>query len=351
VIPTVEREAVKEEIDSIKKTFDEDLSRVSSTRELEEVKIKFLGRKGPVQQLMKNLKHATNEERPLIGKSINELKESLQNQIDKLDAELILKEENQRLEEESIDVTLPGRKRFAGRKHIITQALDEMLDILIGMGFTVEYGPDIDTDYYNFEALNFPADHPARDMQDTFYISPDVLLRTHTSNIQARVMESQKPPIRIIAPGIAYRNEAVSARSHVFFHQVEGFYVDEKVTFADLIATMEEFISKLFHKQIEMRFRPSYFPFVEPGMEVDIHCLSCDGQGCHICKQTGWLEVAGAGMIHPEVLKNGGIDPEKYSGYAWGMGVERLIMLKYGVDDIRLFTENDMRFLNQFPAV
>lgn len=226
-----------------------------------------------------------------------------------------------------------------------------MIDILAGMGFSVQYGPDIDTDYYNFEALNFPPDHPARDMQDTFYISKDVLLRTHTSNIQARVMEANTPPIRIIAPGKAFRNESITARSHVFFHQVEALYIDKNVTFADLLATMNEFLVKMFRHKVVTRFRPSYFPFVEPGMEVDVNCLSCQGSGCHICKHSGWLEVAGAGVVHPEVLKNGGIDPDVYSGYAWGMGVERLAMLINGVTDIRMFTENDMRFLSQFPSI
>jgi phenylalanyl-tRNA synthetase alpha chain len=248
-------------------------------------------------------------------------------------------------------VTLPGRRRFPGRKHVVTQVLDEMIDIMRGMGFSVQYGPDIDTDYYNFEALNFPPDHPARDMQDTFYVAPNVLLRTHTSNIQTRVMETQKPPIRIIAPGKAYRNETITARSHVFFHQVEALYIDRDVTFADLLATMKEFLVKVFHESLEVRFRPSYFPFVEPGMEVDVRCLSCRGAGCGLCKNSGWLEVAGAGMVHPEVLKNGDIDPEVYTGFAWGMGVERLVLLKYGVNDIRMFTENDMRFLRQFCSV
>lgn len=226
-----------------------------------------------------------------------------------------------------------------------------MIEILVGMGFSVQYGPDIDSDYYNFEALNFAADHPARDMQDTFYISDNILLRTHTSNTQVRVMENNAPPIRIIAPGKAYRNETITARSHVFFHQVEGFYIDKGVTFADLFATLDEFYKKFFEADVKTRIRPSYFPFVEPGMEIDISCISCGGTGCNLCKYTGWLEVAGAGMIHPEVLKNGNIDPEVYSGYAWGMGVARLAMLKHGINDIRQFYDNDLRFLEQFTAL
>lgn len=338
------------QIDEISEQFKEDLALIKTTTELDTIKVKYLGRKGPVQELMKNLRHASSEERPQFGKMINDLKNDVENSIETYASLLISKEETDRLVNEEIDVTLPGRGRYPGRKHIITQVFDEMIDILIGMGFSVEYGPDIDTDYYNFEALNFPPDHPARDMQDTFYISADYLLRTHTSNTQVRVMEKVEPPIRVIAPGKAYRNENISARSHVFFHQLEGFYIDKNVTFSDLISTLDEFVKKFFNKDVKTRFRPSYFPFVEPGMEVDIWCLKCGGKGCPICKYTGWLEVLGAGMIHPEVLKNGGIDPEEYTGYAWGMGLERLIMLKYGIDDIRRFTENDLRFLKQFPS-
>jgi phenylalanyl-tRNA synthetase alpha chain len=340
-----------QQIEKIQKEFSIEIEKIKNSSELETIKVKFLGKKGPVQQLLKDLKNTSQEERPYFGKCINDLRVNLEERTSKIEAAFVLKEENERLIAEKIDETLPGRNRYIGRKHIITQALDEILDILIGMGFSVEYGPEVDTDYYNFEALNFPADHPARDMQDTFYISSDVLLRTHTSNIQARVMESYKPPIRIVAPGKAYRNESISARSHVFFHQFEGFYIDKNVTFADLISTLEEFYQKLFKRPIEVRFRPSYFPFVEPGMEVDIRCEACNGNGCNLCKHTGWLEVAGAGMIHPEVLRNGGIDPEEYSGFAWGGGVERLVLLKYGVNDIRMFTENDLRFLDQFSAV
>lgn len=338
------------EIDTIRNEFKNDLGLVRTTSDLEGVKVKYLGRKGPVQGLMKGLRQSTEEERPLFGKAINDLKVELESSIETYGALLSQKEEEESLAREMIDVTLPGRKRFPGRKHIIAQVLDQMIDILVGMGFSVEYGPDIESDYYNFEALNFPHDHPARDMQDTFYLSTDYLLRTHTTNVQIRVMEKSEPPIRVIAPGKAYRNENVSARSHVFFHQIDGFYIDKGVTFRDLFYTLGQFVVRFFEREVETRFRPSYFPFVEPGMELDIHCLSCEGKGCAICKHTGWLEVLGAGMIHPDVLKNGGIDPEEYTGYAWGMGLERLIMLKYGIDDIRRFTENDLRFLRQFSG-
>lgn len=339
---------LQQSIDEIQQQFTQEIESLKSTTDLENIKVKFLGKKGSLQNLMKTLKDVTAEERPLVGKQINDLKEFITSRCDQLKERLIGQEENQQLAEEALDITLPGRKRFIGRKHPLTQAMDDIIHILMGMGFSVQYGPDIDTDYYNFEALNFPPEHPARDMQDTFYVSSNVLLRTHTSNIQARVMESNKPPIRIIAPGKVYRNETITARSHVFFHQIEAVYIDKNVSFADLMGTMNEFLKKLFKRDIETRFRPSYFPFVEPGMEVDVKCLICEGKGCNMCKQSGWLEIAGAGMIHPEVLRSGEIDPEQYSGFAWGMGLERLVIILHGVSDIRLFTENDLRFLSQF---
>lgn len=338
-------------LQDLHKQFDHDINQVKSSQELEQLKVKYLGRKGPVQQLMQSLRDVSPDERPAVGKQINDIKELMTSRVSQLEGDLVAKEENRQLAEESIDITLPGRSRYKGRKHPLSQALEQIVNILIGMGFSVQYGPDIDTDYYNFEALNFPPEHPARDMQDTFYISPGVLLRTHTSNIQARVMETHKPPIRIIAPGRAYRNEAISARSHVFFHQVEAIYIDKGVSFTDLMATMDEFLGKLFKREIETRYRPSYFPFVEPGMEVDVRCLACNGIGCPMCKHTGWLEIAGAGMVHPEVLSNCGIDSEEYTGFAWGMGLERLVIILRGVQDIRHFTENDLRFLSQFNAI
>lgn len=341
---------MQNQIQILQKNFDSELQAADTLASLENLKVKYLGKKGPIQDLMKGLREVSPEERPAAGKLINDLKESLEKQIAAFQEHFLNKEEGVRLSQETIDVTIPGRNRYPGRKHIITQVLDEMIDIMVGMGFSVQYGPDIDSDYYNFEALNFPPDHPARDMQDTFYIAPNILLRTQTSNIQARVMEANQPPIRIISPGKVYRNETITARSHVFFQQVEAMYIDTDVTFADLQATFNEFLTKVFKTEVETRFRPSYFPFVEPGMEIDLRCLTCQGTGCPLCKHTGWLEIAGAGMVHPEVLKNGNIDPEKYSGYAWGLGVERLILLKHGVNDIRMFSENDMRFLRQFPG-
>jgi phenylalanyl-tRNA synthetase alpha chain len=339
---------LQNKIQSIKERFQSDLALVRSTREANQLKVVYLGKKGSIQELMVSLKNCTPEERPLMGKAINDLKEELTRLCDQAIESFLSSELQQRIEGEMLDITLPGRRHFLGKKHPIYLLRDEIIAILVSMGFSVQYGPDMDSDYYNYEGLNFPPDHPARDMQDTFYLTKDLLLRSHTSNTQVRIMESCSPPIRVIAPGTVYRNETISARSHVFFHQIEGFYIDKHVTFSDLFSTMEEFLSKVFQKQIVTRFRPSYFPFVEPGVEVDIQCSSCSGAGCRLCKHTGWLEIAGAGMIHPEVLKNGGIDPEVYSGYAWGMGVERLAMLLYGVKDIRAFTENDLRFLEQF---
>ncbi len=337
-----------EKIGDLREQFKQELSHVKDTKEIEQLKIRFLGKKGILQDLMNALRETPAQERPTLGKQINDLKTELTDLCEKAQTSFHLAEIAHRIADEKIDVTLPGRKHFLGRKHPLTLVLDEVIEIFSSMGFSVQYGPEIDSDWYNYEGLNFPPDHPAREMQDTFYIDTDKLLRSHTSNTQLRVMEKTPPPIRIIAPGTVYRNENISARSHVFFHQVEGLYVDKNVSFADLFATMEEFWKKLLGKKVETRFRPSYFPFVEPGLEIDISCTKCEGKGCRLCKDSGWLEVAGAGMVHPEVLKNGGIDPEIYSGYAWGMGIERLALLRYNIPDIRLFAENDLRFLSQF---
>ncbi len=342
---------MQQSIEELREQFLQQLAQVNTSQDLESVKVKFLGKKGPLQQLMQVLRDVPTDQRPLVGKQINDLKEWMTSQYEQLEVKLIAREEEQQLAHETIDITLPGRSRYLGHQHPLTHAMNQIIEILSSLGFSVQYGPDIDTDYYNFEVLNFPPDHPARDMQDTFYIAPGFLLRTHTSNIQARVMEVNKPPIRIIAPGKVYRNETITARSHVFFHQIEAVYIDQNVSFADLFATLDDFLNKLFNQQIPTRYRPSYFPFVEPGVEVDIRCLVCEGKGCSLCKHSGWVEVAGAGMIHPEVLRNGGIDSEEYTGFAWGMGVERLVMMLRGIQDIRLFTENDVRFLNQFTAL
>jgi phenylalanyl-tRNA synthetase alpha chain len=340
---------LSEQMGQLRKSFLDELANVSSLKELESLKVRYLGKKGPIQSLMGELKGCPVEEKPLFGKRVNDLKEELLLLCEKEHSTIEKKELSALFEREWVDPTLPGRQLFSGKAHLLTQMLDRVLQILAGMGFSIRLGPDVDTDHYNFEGLNFPPDHPARDMQDTFYLHNGCLLRTHTSNIQIHAMEEFKPPLRIVAPGRAFRNEDISARSHVFFHQVEAFYIDKHVTFADLLSTLDEFVKKLLGSATKTRFRPSYFPFVEPGMEVDISCTACAGKGCRICKHTGWLEILGSGMIHPNVLKKGKIDPEVYSGYAWGMGIERLAILQFDVPDIRLFTENDLRFLIQFP--
>lgn len=340
--------SLQELIGALRMSFVQELSTTISVKDLDALKTKYLGKKGSVQSLMTELKSCSSDERPHMGKLINDLKVELTSHCENSLIRLQNEETESRLAQETIDPTLPGFKQNLGRIHPIQQMMDKIIDILIGMGFSVQSGPDVDTEYYNFEGLNFAPDHPARDMQDTFYLENDLLLRTHTSNVQVHTMEKYKPPIRVIAPGRCFRNEDISARSHVFFHQIEGFYIDRDVTFADLLSTMEEFLSKLLGEKVTTRFRPSYFPFVEPGVEVDVRCTACKGSGCRICKHTGWLEILGAGMIHPNVLKKGNIDPEEFSGFAWGMGIERLVILQTGIPDIRLFTQNDIRFLSQF---
>ncbi len=339
---------MEERVAELRQQFQNDLKNIKDSKGIEELRVKYLGKKGPMQQLMVELRNVAPDERPRLGQKINELKSEFSLLCEQAMQSFSQNEIAKRLDEEKIDISLPGRRAFIGREHPIQSMLDEMIGIFSEMGFSVQYGPEIDSDYYNFEGLNFPKDHPARDMQDTFYVAPDLLLRTQATNVQLRVMETHRPPIRIIAPGTVYRNENVSARSHVFFHQIDGLYIDRDVSFSDLFATMNQFCNKLFNRIVETRFRPSFFPFVEPGLELDLKCTSCEGSGCRLCKQTGWLEILGAGMVHPAVLKNGGIDPEHYSGFAWGLGVERLALLLYGIPDIRLFSENDMRFLRQF---
>ena len=340
---------MEEKILELKKIFEGELSKVKVAKDLEQLRVQFLGKKGPISALMQDLKSVDTSDRPLFGKRINDLKILMQDQIESSNQKLYSKELKDRLKEEEIDVFLPGKVSSLGRAHPISQMLQKKIDILIGMGFSVYYSPEIESDYYNYGGLHYPEDHPARDMQDTYYLDKETLLRSHTTAFQQRVMESHKPPIRMICPGKCYRNETISSRSHVIFHQVDVLYIDKGVTMADLLATQEEFYSKLFDEKVEIRVRGSYFPFVEPGMEIDVRCTICKGKGCRLCKDTGWLEVNGAGMVHPEVLKAGGLDPEEYSGFAWGGGVERLCLLMHGINDIRLFMENDMRFLEQFP--
>jgi len=317
-------------------------------RALDAVRVKYLGRKGIITELLKQIATIPPKERRDFGRQVNELKQQAADAIGSRKAELEAAEAEAKVSQEAVDVTLPGRRPTIGRRHIITQTLDEIIGILKGMGFAVAYGPDLETDYYNYEALNFPPDHPARDMQDTFWIDDTHLLRTHTSPVQIRVMEQTQPPVRVIMPGRCFRNESINVRSHVMFHQIEGLYVDEGVTFGDLKGTLYAFLQTWLGADVELRFRPSYFPFTEPSAEVDVTCILCKGSGCRVCKHTGWLELLGAGMVDPALYSYVGYDPERYTGYAWGLGIERLVMMKYGIEDIRLFFQNDLRFLEQF---
>lgn len=312
-----------------------------------EFKNRYLGRKGELASLTKELGSIVPEERPAVGELINNIRGKIDEQLNLLLSGFLNAEREQKLRAEKVDVTLPGRCLPLGKKHPITQVMDEVIGIFSGMGFAVAEGPEIETDYYNFEALNIPKNHPARDMQDTFYISDDVLLRTHTSPVQIRVMKAQKPPLRVIAPGKVYRRDSDITHTPMF-HQVEGFMVDETATFGDLKGVLSAFLHSLFREDLAIRFRPSFFPFTEPSAEVDIRCVICNGKGCRVCKGSGWLEVLGAGMIHPMVFKAVGYDAEKFTGFAFGLGIERIAMLKFGIDDIRLFFENDVRFLRQF---
>ncbi|MFN3134436.1 MAG: phenylalanine--tRNA ligase subunit alpha [Candidatus Kryptonium sp.] len=333
------------QIEEVKKKFLEEIESVKDEKHLEEFRVKYLGRRGIIQTLFDKLKEVPREERPAIGKLLNDLKELAQAKFEEQKRKI---ESSKRKVKELVDLTIPGRFKYTGRKHPLTQTLEEIKKIFVAMGFEIASGPEIEDDYHNFEALNIPPEHPARDMQDTFFIKENIILRTHTSPVQIRVMESKQPPVRIIAPGRVYRNEAISARSYCLFHQVEGLYVDEGVSFAELKGTLLSFAKQMFGSSVKLRFRPSFFPFTEPSAEVDVSCFICGGKGCRVCKYGGWLEILGCGMVDPNVFKFVGYDSEKYTGYAFGMGVERIAMLKYGIDDIRLFYENDFRFLEQF---
>lgn len=321
-----------------------EIASVTTERQLEEFRIKFLARKGLVASLFDELKSVPVTEKPALGKQLNELRGRAQALFDEKAVSL----KSQPAESATLDLTLPGRRKFRGTKHPLMQTLDEITSIFVGMGFGIADGPEIEDDWHNFGALNFPPDHPARDMQDTFFVDKDILLRTHTSPVQIRIMENNQPPIRTIMPGRVFRNEAVSSRSLCNFYQVEGLAVDKGITFSELKGTLLSFARQFYGKDIKYRFRPSYFPFTEPSAEMDITCFICKGKGCRLCKHSGWLEILGCGMVDPAVFTSVGYDPEKYTGYAFGMGIERTAALLYGVDDIRLFYENDVRFLKQF---
>jgi phenylalanyl-tRNA synthetase alpha chain len=318
-------------------------------QDVEEFRLKFTSRKGALSELFEELKKVPVEEKKRVGKILNELKQAAESKL----AELQEMMDNASSAAPDIDLTLPVIPNKTGNLHPLTLTRNRIIEIFERLGFNVSDGPEIEDDWHNFTALNFPENHPAREMQDTFFIekNPDILLRTHTSNVQIRLMKKQKPPIRAIMPGRVFRNEAISARAHCFFHQIEGLYVDRNVGFADLKQTLYHFAKEMYGKDIKIRFRPSFFPFTEPSAEIDISCLICKGSGCNVCKHTGWVEIAGSGMVHPNVLRNCGIDPEEFTGFAFGMGIERVTMLRYQVNDLRLYSENDIRFLRQFQTV
>lgn len=342
-------ERVKELVSEIEQ------ANVTSKEQLEAFRLKYISKKGAVTELFDNLKNIPQEDRRAVGQELNSLKNLAQTRFQ--DFQTALESAADSNPEMLIDLTLPVKPNLQGSLHPLTIVRRRIIEIFERMGFNVSYGPEIEKDWYNFSALNFADNHPAREMQDTFFISKsagdvkdDVLLRTHTSNVQVRLMERQKPPIRSIMPGRVFRNEAISARAHCVFHQVEGLYVDKNVSFKDLKDTLYHFAKEMFGKDSRIRLRPSYFPFTEPSAEIDVSCFICKGKGCNVCKYTGWVEIAGSGMVDPNVLENCGIDSEEYTGFAFGMGIERITMLRYGINDLRLFTENDVRFLRQFEG-
>lgn len=339
---------MKNQLESIRQAAKAALEHVSLIQDLEQLRIQYLGKKGELTAILKQMGKLSPEERPLVGQMANETRAYIEGAIESKKAQLAQKKQQEQLKAEKIDVTLPGNKITLGAKHPLSIVLDEIKEIFVGMGFEIVEGPEVEYDYYNFEALNIPKDHPARDTQDTFYINDNILLRTQTSSVQVRVMEKQKPPIRVISPGRVYRSDAVDATHSPLFHQIEGLVVDKGITFADLKGTLEIFVRRLYGEDSVVRFRPHHFPFTEPSAEVDVQCFSCHGEGCRLCKGEGWIEILGCGMVHPKVLANCGIDPEVYSGFALGLGLERVAMRRYGIDDMRLFFENDVRFLKQF---
>lgn len=335
---------IQEMTEAVKKKLGE----IKTLQELQDLKVKYLGKKGEVTSMLKGLGGMAPEERPIFGQKVNKLREELENLIERHETQVKEKMLEQRLQKEKIDVTMPGKNIELGSIHPITQVIQEVEEIFLGMGYSIADGPEVETAIYNFDKLNTPADHPARDLQDTFYITEDVILRTQTSPVQARVMENQKPPIKIICPGAVYRSDTLDATHSPVFHQIEGLVVDKNITMSDLKGTLEMFAKNCLGANTKVRFRPHHFPFTEPSAEADVSCFVCGGKGCRVCKQEGWIELLGCGMVHPKVLENCGIDPNEYSGFAFGFGVERIAMAKFGIDDLRLLYENDVRFLKQF---
>lgn len=339
---------MKEKIEEIRKSAKEKLVEIQNLQELQDLKVKYLGKKGELTSILKGLGSLSAEERPKVGSMVNELRDEIEKSVQEVESSIKAKLLEQKLEKEKIDVTMPSKNVNLGTKHPITQIIDEVKEIFLGMGYSIADGPEVETTHYNFDQLNTPADHPARDLQDTFYITEDVILRTQTSPVQARVMENQKPPIKIICPGAVYRSDTLDATHSPVFHQIEGLVVDKNIKMSDLKGTLEMFAKNCLGPNTKIRFRPHHFPFTEPSAEADVSCFVCGGKGCRVCKGEGWIELLGCGMVHPNVLKNCGIDPEEYSGFAFGFGVERIAMAKFGIDDLRLLYENDARFLKQF---
>lgn len=339
---------MKEKLEAIKESALKELKEAASKVDLENIRVKYLGKKGELTQILRGMGALTAEERPIVGKVANEVREALENFIEDASSNIKTKEKELRLKKEVIDISMPGNKKVLGKRHPLAQTLETMQDIFLSMGFSIVEGPEVELDYYNFEALNIPKNHPARGEQDTFYINDNIVLRTQTSPLQIRTMEKQKPPIKVIAPGKVYRSDAVDASHSPIFYQMEGLVIDKGITFADLKGTLDLFARKMFGENLKTKFRPHHFPFTEPSAEMDATCFVCEGEGCKLCKGSGWIEILGCGMVHPQVLRNCGIDPEVYSGFAFGFGIDRMVMLNYGIDDIRQLYESDVRFLNQF---
>ena len=337
--------------DKLNKIVSEALSQIDGSEHLEklnELKVAYLGKKGELTQVLKSMKDVAAEDRPKVGQMVNEARTSIEEKIEKKKKDFEKKVLEEKIKKETIDVTLPGKAPVIGHKHPNQIALEDVEDIFVGMGYQVVEGPEVEYDYYNFEALNIPANHPAKDEQDTFYITSDIVLRTQTSSVQVHEMEKGKLPIRMIAPGRVFRSDEVDATHSPSFNQIEGLVIDKNVTFADLKGTLAEFAKKMFGEDTKVRFRPHHFPFTEPSAEMDVSCFKCGGKGCRFCKGEGWIEILGCGMVHPRVLEMRDIDPDKYQGFAFGMGLERIALLKYEIDDMRLLYENDIRFLEQF---
>ncbi len=339
---------MRSQLEQIREQVTKELAQIGDVKELDNLRVRYVGKKGELTSILKQMGKLSAEERPVIGQLANEVRNSIDKAISDRLFELKAQAIEKQLISEAIDVTMPGKKPAIGKKHPLTTVMEEIEEIFTGMGFDIAEGPEVEYDYYNFEALNIPKNHPARDTQDTFYITDNILLRTQTSPVQIRVMENQKPPIRIIAPGRVYRSDSVDATHSPVFHQIEGLVVDRGITMADLKGTLEILAKRLYGEDVKVRFRPHHFPFTEPSAEMDAMCFSCHGDGCRLCKGEGWIEILGCGMVHPKVLKNCGIDASEYSGFAFGLGLERVAMRRYNIDDLRLFYENDLRFLKQF---